>query len=51
SRQVTFSKRSKGFFKKALELSALCDAHIALIVFSTTSKLFEYASSRYIFSY
>ncbi|KAG5149342.1 hypothetical protein JHK82_016223 [Glycine max] len=45
--QVTFSKRSKGFFKKALELSALCDAHIALIVFSTTSKLFEYASSRF----
>jgi len=51
SRQVTFSKRRKGLFKKAQELSTLCDADIALIVFSATSKLFEYASSRYIFSY
>eukprot|EP00256_Glycine_max_P070486 XP_025985081.1 MADS-box protein SVP isoform X2 [Glycine max] len=48
SRQVTFSKRRKGLFKKAQELSTLCDADIALIVFSATSKLFEYASSRYI---
>ncbi|KAG4384335.1 hypothetical protein GLYMA_13G257000v4 [Glycine max] len=45
ARQVTFSKRRKGLFKKAQELSTLCDAEIALIVFSTTSKLFEYASS------
>lgn len=47
SRQVTFSKRRKGLFKKAQELSTLCDADIALMVFSATSKLFEYASSRY----
>lgn len=45
SRQVTFSKRRKGLFKKAQELSTLCDADIALMVFSATSKLFEYASS------
>ncbi|KAK7328095.1 hypothetical protein VNO77_22191 [Canavalia gladiata] len=45
ARQVTFSKRRKGLFKKAYELSTLCDAEIALIVFSATSKLFEYASS------
>lgn len=45
SRQVTFSKRRKGLFKKAEELSTLCDADIALIVFSATSKLFDYASS------
>nr|KYP63060.1 MADS-box protein JOINTLESS [Cajanus cajan] len=51
ARQVTFSKRRKGLFKKAQELSTLCDAEIALIVFSATSKLFEYASSRYIFPY
>lgn len=51
ARQVTFSKRRKGLFKKAQELSTLCDAEIALIVFSTTSKLFEYASSRYIYIY
>ncbi|KAK4563852.1 hypothetical protein RGQ29_006091 [Quercus rubra] len=46
ARQVTFSKRRRGLFKKAFELSTLCDADIALIVFSATGKLFEYASSR-----
>ncbi|KAG6652776.1 hypothetical protein CIPAW_05G030000 [Carya illinoinensis] len=46
ARQVTFSKRRKGLFKKALELSTLCDAEIALIVFSATGKLFDYASPR-----
>ncbi|XP_030943263.1 MADS-box protein JOINTLESS-like isoform X2 [Quercus lobata] len=45
ARQVTFSKRRRGLFKKAFELSTLCDADIALIVFSATGKLFEYASS------
>jgi hypothetical protein len=48
ARQVTFAKRRKGLFKKALELSTLCDAEIALIVFSSTGKLFEYASSRFL---
>ncbi|XP_061370860.1 MADS-box protein SVP-like [Gastrolobium bilobum] len=45
ARQVTFSKRKRGLFKKARELSTLCDAEIALIVFSASSKLFEFASS------
>ncbi|KAI9079298.1 hypothetical protein K1719_038783 [Acacia pycnantha] len=45
ARQVTFSKRKKGLFKKAEELSTLCDAEIALLVFSSTGKLFDYASS------
>ncbi|XP_048336091.1 MADS-box protein JOINTLESS isoform X1 [Ziziphus jujuba] len=45
ARQVTFSKRRRGLFKKAKELSILCDAEIALIVFSATGKLFDYASS------
>ncbi|CAL5379435.1 unnamed protein product [Camellia sinensis] len=45
ARQVTFSKRRRGLFKKAHELSTLCDAEIALIVFSATGRLFEYASS------
>ncbi|RAL52208.1 hypothetical protein DM860_016057 [Cuscuta australis] len=44
-RQVTFSKRRKGLFKKAAELSVLCDAQIALIVFSPQGKLFQYFSS------
>uniref|UniRef100_A0A5B7C976 Putative SVP4 n=1 Tax=Davidia involucrata TaxID=16924 RepID=A0A5B7C976_DAVIN len=45
ARQVTFSKRRKGLFKKAQELSTLCDAEIAAIAFSATGKLFEYSSS------
>ncbi|KAL2905826.1 MADS-box protein JOINTLESS [Bienertia sinuspersici] len=45
ARQVTFSKRRRGLFKKAEELSILCDADVALIIFSSTGKLFEYSSS------
>lgn len=48
ARQVTFSKRKGGLLKKARELSLLCDAEIALIVFSPGGKLFDYASSRYL---
>ncbi|KAJ0011390.1 hypothetical protein Pint_33422 [Pistacia integerrima] len=48
ARQVTFSKRRRGLFKKAQELSTLCDAEIAVMVFSTTGKLFEYSSSRFL---
>ncbi|KAI5665759.1 hypothetical protein M9H77_15612 [Catharanthus roseus] len=45
SRQVTFSKRRCGLLKKAHEISVLCDADVALIVFSTKGKLFEYSST------
>ncbi|PIN10214.1 MADS box transcription factor [Handroanthus impetiginosus] len=45
ARQVTFSKRRRGLIKKAEELSVLCDADVGLIIFSSTGKLFEYASS------
>ncbi|KAG5049289.1 hypothetical protein JHK85_010392 [Glycine max] len=45
SRQVTFSKRRTGLFKKAQELSILCEAEVAVIVFSNTGKLFELSSS------
>jgi hypothetical protein len=49
SRQVTFSKRRGGLLKKAHELAVLCDAEVALIIFSSTGKLFEFASSgRYV---
>nr|AAK21258.1 MADS-box transcription factor FBP29 [Petunia x hybrida] len=44
SRQVTFSKRRSGLLKKAHEISVLCDADVALIVFSTKGKLFEYST-------
>lgn len=47
SRQVTFSKRRNGLLKKAFELSVLCDAEVALIIFSPRGKLYEFASSRY----
>ncbi|KAL6176808.1 hypothetical protein ACLB2K_053441 [Fragaria x ananassa] len=45
ARQVTFSKRRKGLFKKAGELSVLCDAEVAVIVFSSTEKLYEFSNS------
>ncbi|MED6209490.1 hypothetical protein PIB30_055186, partial [Stylosanthes scabra] len=44
SQQVTFSKRRTGLLKKAHEISVLCDAQVALIMFSTKGKLFEYSS-------
>lgn len=49
NRQVTFAKRRNGLLKKAYELSVLCDAEVALIVFSTRGKLYEFcSSSRYV---
>ncbi|KAL3018843.1 hypothetical protein AAZX31_05G048900 [Glycine max] len=45
SRQVTFSKRRNGLLKKAFELSVLCDAEVALIIFSTRGRLYEFSSS------
>lgn len=49
SRQVTFSKRRNGLLKKAFELSVLCDAEVALIIFSPRGKLYEFSSCRYVF--
>ncbi|KZV25881.1 hypothetical protein F511_20128 [Dorcoceras hygrometricum] len=46
SRQVTFSKRRNGILKKAYELSVLCDAEVALIIFSQKGRLYEFSSSR-----
>ncbi|RXH85394.1 hypothetical protein DVH24_002492 [Malus domestica] len=46
SRQVTFSKRRNGLLKKAKELSILCDAEVGLIIFSSTGRLYDYASTR-----
>ncbi|XP_061363769.1 MADS-box protein FLOWERING LOCUS C-like [Gastrolobium bilobum] len=40
-RLVTFSKRRKGLMKKARELSVLCDAKVALVIFSRPGKLYE----------
>ncbi|KAL3527164.1 hypothetical protein ACH5RR_011820 [Cinchona calisaya] len=44
NRQVTYSKRRNGIFKKAHELSVLCDAKVSLIMLSGTKKFHEYTS-------
>ncbi|XP_057796147.1 agamous-like MADS-box protein MADS1 isoform X1 [Salvia miltiorrhiza] len=45
NRQVTFCKRRNGLLKKAYELSVLCDAEVALVVFSSRGRLYEYANN------
>ncbi|KAH7537953.1 hypothetical protein FEM48_Zijuj03G0147500 [Ziziphus jujuba var. spinosa] len=45
NRQVTFSKRRNGLLKKAYELSVLCDAEVAVIIFSQRGKLYEFSSN------
>ncbi|XP_050151314.1 MADS-box protein AGL42-like isoform X13 [Malus sylvestris] len=45
SRQVTFSKRRNGLLKKAYEFSVLCDAEVAVIIFSQKDRLYEFSSS------
>ncbi|XP_043692818.1 agamous-like MADS-box protein AGL62 [Telopea speciosissima] len=42
SRQVTFSKRRAGLFKKASELCILCGAETAILVFSPAGKVFSF---------
>ncbi|KAG4975447.1 hypothetical protein AAZX31_11G257000 [Glycine max] len=44
NRQVTFAKRRNGLLKKAYELSVLCDAEVALIIFSNRGKQYEFCS-------
>ncbi|VVB08936.1 unnamed protein product [Arabis nemorensis] len=41
-RQVTFSKRRAGLFKKASELCTLCSAEVGIIVFSPAKKPFSF---------
>ncbi|XP_057961746.1 agamous-like MADS-box protein MADS2 isoform X10 [Malania oleifera] len=45
NRQVTFAKRRNGLLKKAYELCILCDAEVALIIFSNRGKIYEFCSS------
>ncbi|KAF8666276.1 hypothetical protein HU200_053699 [Digitaria exilis] len=42
ARQVCFSKRRAGLFKKASELSILCEADVAAVVFSPAGKAFSF---------
>ncbi|XP_050887542.1 agamous-like MADS-box protein AGL18 isoform X2 [Lathyrus oleraceus] len=45
NRQVTFSKRRNGLIKKAKELSVLCDAEVAILIYSATGKLYQFSST------
>ncbi|CAI8602119.1 unnamed protein product [Vicia faba] len=45
NRQVTFSKRRNGLIKKAKELSVLCDAEVAVLIYSATGKLYQFSST------
>ncbi|XP_031261144.1 agamous-like MADS-box protein AGL11 [Pistacia vera] len=45
NRQVNFCKRRNGLLKKAYELSILCEAEVALIVFSSRGRHYEYSNS------
>ncbi|KAL6517531.1 hypothetical protein OROMI_033232 [Orobanche minor] len=44
NRQVTFSKRRAGLFKKASELSTLCGVESAIVVFSPSEKAHSFGS-------
>ncbi|XP_038895446.1 agamous-like MADS-box protein AGL61 [Benincasa hispida] len=43
TQQVTFSKRRVGLFNKAAELSILCGAEIAILIFTPHSKIYTFA--------
>ncbi|KAJ4847482.1 Agamous-like MADS-box protein agl31 [Turnera subulata] len=43
-REVTFSKRRNGLFKKAQDLSILCDAQVAILITSGAGKLYTSAT-------
>ncbi|KAL0875925.1 hypothetical protein Bca101_025630 [Brassica carinata] len=42
NRVVTFSKRRNGLVKKAKEITVLCDAKVALIIFASNGKMTDY---------
>lgn len=42
--QVTFSKRRSSLFKKAHEISVLCDVDVALVAFSPSGRLCKFSS-------
>ncbi|GER39309.1 MADS-box transcription factor [Striga asiatica] len=46
NRQVTFSKRRNGLIKKAYELSVLCDVDVALIMFSPSGRVSNFAGHK-----
>lgn len=49
-KQMVFSERKKKLFKAAKELSVLCDAEIALIIFSDRGEVYDFSSKPRIMS-
>ncbi|GMN26429.1 hypothetical protein TIFTF001_001294 [Ficus carica] len=46
NRQVTYSKRRSGIFKKAFELSVLCDVKVSVITLShSATKVYQYVTN------
>ncbi|RWR87414.1 Agamous-like MADS-box protein AGL61 [Cinnamomum micranthum f. kanehirae] len=45
ARQVCFSKRRQGLFKKAKDLSILCGVDIAVLTFSPAGRLFSFSNT------
>ncbi|KAJ8632080.1 hypothetical protein MRB53_025416 [Persea americana] len=45
ARQVCFSKRRQGLFKKAKDLSTLCGVDIAILVFSPAGRFYSFANT------
>ncbi|KAK1610292.1 hypothetical protein QYE76_033965 [Lolium multiflorum] len=45
ARQVTFSKRKAGLWKKASELALLCHARVSVVVVSEAGRAFSFSSS------
>ncbi|KAK9714466.1 hypothetical protein RND81_06G096400 [Saponaria officinalis] len=43
-RLITFSKRRSGIYKKASEMTTLCDAEIGILVFSESGKPYTYGA-------
>lgn len=44
ARQVTFSKRKAGIFKKACELATLCGVEMAILIFSPSGKAYSFGN-------
>ena len=45
NRTVTFTKRKAGLFKKAHELSVLCQVDVSVIIIGKKNKIYEYSSN------
>lgn len=42
--QLVFKKRKNGVMRRAMELSVLCDCDVAVVLFDSRGRLYQYAS-------